>query len=60
MRKQRYSEKQAELGVTVEDVCRKIGESEQTFYRWKPKFGGMLPSDMRCLRQLEEERTKLK
>lgn len=67
MRKQRYSEeqiafvlKQAELGAPVEEVCRKIGVSEQTFYRWKLKFGGMLPSDMRRLRQLEEENTKLK
>jgi len=67
MRKQRYSEeqiafvlKQAELGAPVEEVCRKIGVSEQTFYRWKLKFGGMLPSDMRRLRQLEEENAKLK
>ncbi len=67
MRKQRYSEeqiafvlKQAELGAPVEEVCRKIGVSEQTFYRWKLKFSGMLPSDMRRLRQLEEENTKLK
>lgn len=67
MRKQRYSEeqiafvlKQAELGAPVEEVCRKIGVSEQTFYRWKLKFGGMLPSDMRRLRQLEDENTKLK
>jgi len=67
MRKQRYSEeqiafvlKQAELGAPVEEVCRKIGVSEQTFYRWKLKFGGMLPSDMRRLRQLEEENTKFK
>ena len=67
MRKQRYSEeqiafvlKQAELGAPVEEVCRKIGVSEQTFYRWKLKFEGMLPSDMRRLRQLEEENTKLK
>lgn len=67
MRKQRYSEeqiafvlKQAELGAPVEEVCRKIGVSEQTFYRWKLKYSGMLPSDMRRLRQLEEENTKLK
>ncbi len=42
------------------EVCRKIGIKEQTFYRWKTKYGGMLPSDMKRLRQLEEENSKLK
>ncbi len=41
-------------------MCRKLGIAEQTFYRWKSKYGGMLPSDMKRLRQLEEENAKLK
>ena len=41
-------------------MCRRHGISEQTFYRWKSKYGGMLPSDMKRLRQLEEENAKLK
>jgi putative transposase len=52
--------KQVELGTPVGEVCRKVGISEQTFYRWKNKFGGMLPSDVKRLRQLEEENRKLK
>lgn len=52
--------KQVELGALVLDVCRKMGITEQTFYRWKKKYGGLMPSDMRKLRQLEEENTKLK
>lgn len=67
MKRSRYTEeqisyilKQVELGVPVVEVCRKIGVTEQTFYRWKNKYGGMLPSDMKRLRQLEEENTNLK
>ena len=67
MKKCRYTEeqiafalKQAELGTPVNEVCRKLGVSEPTFYRWKSKFGGMLPSDMKRLKQLEEENAKLK
>ena len=67
MKKSRYTEeqiafalKQAELGTPVSEVCRKLGVSEQTFYRWKNRFGGMLPSDMKRLKQLEEENAKLK
>lgn len=52
--------KQAELGTPVDEVCRKIGISEQTFYRWRSKYGGMLPSDVKKLKQLEEENRKLK
>lgn len=51
---------QVELGAPVQEVCRKIGVTEQTFYRWKNKYGGMLPSDTKRLRQLEEENTRLK
>ena len=52
--------KQAELGTPISEVCRKLGVAEQTFYRWKSKYGGMLPSDRKRLRQLEEENAKLK
>ena len=67
MKKSNYTEeqiafalKQAELGTPISEVCRKLGIAEQTFYRWKSKYGGMLPSDMKRLRQLEEENAKLK
>jgi putative transposase len=67
MRKSKYTAeqiayvlKQAEVGTPVADVCRKIGVTEQTFYRWKSKYGGMLPSDVKRLKQLEEENRKLK
>ena len=52
--------KQAETGIPVKEVIRKMGITEQTFYRWKKKYGGMLPSDLRKLRQLEEENRQLK
>jgi putative transposase len=55
-----YALKQAETGTPVKEVIRKMGISEQTFYRWKKKFNGMLPSDVRRLRQLEEENRRLK
>ena len=67
MKKSNYTEeqiafalKQVELGTPVSEVCRKLGIAEQTFYRWKSKYGGMLPSDMKRLRQLEEENARLK
>ncbi len=67
MKKSRYTEeqvafalKQAELGTSVAEVCRKMGVSEATFFRWKQKYGGLGPSELRRLRQLEEENTKLK
>ena len=47
-------------GVPVGDVCRQVGISEQTFYRWKKEYGGMLPSEARELKQLRDENTKLK
>ncbi|AIY41380.1 Mobile element protein [Collimonas arenae] len=55
-----FALKQAELGTTVDEVCRKLGISEATFYNWKKKYGGLGPSELRRLRQLEEENTKLK
>ena len=67
MRKSTYTEaqiafalKQAETGTPVAEVCRKMGISENTYYRWKKKYGGMLPSDLKKLRQLEEENRRLK
>ncbi len=52
--------KQAEEGVPVAEVCRKTGISEATFYAWRKKYAGLLPSEMKRLRQLEEENGKLK
>lgn len=51
---------QAEQGVPVTDLCRKVGISEQSFYRWKKVYGGLQPSEARELKQLREENTKLK
>ena len=42
------------------EVTRKMGISEQTFYRWKKKFGGLMPSEVRKLQQLEEENVRLR
>jgi putative transposase len=55
-----YALRQVELGTPVAEVCRKLGVSEQTFYRWKRKFAGMGIAELRRLRQLEEENRKLK
>jgi putative transposase len=55
-----YALRQAEAGTPVGDVCRKVGISEQTFYRWKKKFAGMGVAELRRLRQLEEENHKRK
>jgi putative transposase len=44
----------------VAEVCRKIGIAEQTFYSWKRKYGGLGVSELRCLKQLEEENRRLK
>jgi len=44
----------------VAEVCRKMGISEQTFFRWKKKYGGLGVSELRRLRQLEEENRQLK
>ena len=67
MRKSRFSEeqiikiiKEKEAGVKLADLCRRHGISEQTFHRWKAKFGQMGVSELRKLRQLEEENRKLK
>jgi putative transposase len=55
-----YALRQAETGTPVADICRKLGVSEQTFYRWKKKFAGMGVAELRRLKQLEEENRTLK
>ena len=55
-----YALKQAESGVPVEEVCRKLGVSQQTFYRWKKKFGDLGLTELRKLKSLEEEHKRLK
>ena len=55
-----YALRQAETGTSVAEVIRKMGISEQTFYRWKKQYAGMGVAELRRLRQLEEENAKLK
>ena len=52
--------KQGEAGLTTADLCRQHGIAEQTYYRWKAKYGGLEVSEAQRLRQLEEENRKLK
>lgn len=52
--------KQVDEGIGVEEVCRKAGVSQQTYYRWRKKYGGLMPSEVRRLKQLEEENGRLK
>ena len=52
--------KQVELGMPIGDVIRRIGISEQTFYRWKKEYGGLQPDQARELKQLQEENARLK
>jgi putative transposase len=67
MRASRFTEqqivaalRQAESGTPIVEVCRKLGVSEQTFYRWKRKFAGMGVAELRRLRQVEDENRRLK
>lgn len=67
MKKSRFTEeqivfalKQAELGTSVPEVCRKLGISDATFYIWRKKYGGISPSELKHMRQLEEENLRLK
>jgi putative transposase len=55
-----FALKQVENGAKVQDVIRKLGITEQTFYRWKKQFEGLGVSDLRELRQLREENARLK
>ena len=52
--------KQAEEGLPVGEVCRKAGISQATFFNWKKKYAGLLPTEMRRLKQLEDENARLK
>jgi putative transposase len=67
MKRKRYSDeqiafalRQAESGTPVEEICRKLGISEPTFYRWKKQYAGMGVPEIRRLKQLEDENSKLK
>ena len=55
-----FALKQVDNGVKVEEVCRKLGISEATFYNWKKKYGKLGVSELRKLQQLEEENKRLK
>lgn len=67
MKRKRFTEeqiitilKQAEAGGNNQEICRKNGITEQTFYRWRSKYGGMQVSDAKRLKELETENRKLK
>jgi putative transposase len=67
MKKTRYSEeqivsilKEGEAGISVADLCRKYGMSDATYYNWKAKYAGMAVSDVKRLKQLEDENRRLK
>ena len=67
MKKSRFSEqqiisilKQADAGIKVQDLCRQHGISDATYYKWKTKYGGMEASDIKRLREVEAENSKLK
>lgn len=55
-----FALRQAETGTKVAEVCRKMGISDATFYNWKKKYGGLGVSELRRLKQLEEENRQLK
>lgn len=55
-----FALKQAETGTRVDEVCRKMGISEATFYNWKKKYGGLGVNELRQLKQLQEENARLK
>jgi len=67
MKRKRYTEeqiigilKEAEAGMTVKDLCRKHGMSDQSFYKWRNKYGGMEVNEAKRLRELEDENRRLK
>ncbi len=67
MKRKRYTEQQivfalqqAEAGTSVAEICRKMGVAEQTFYRWKKRYGDLGVSEIRRLKQLEDENRRLK
>ena len=52
--------KEAEAGISAKELCRKYGVASSTFYKWKSKYGGMEASDVKRLKELEEENRRLK
>ena len=67
MKKTRFTEnqiiailKEGEAGVQVKEICRKHGISDATYYNWKSKYGGMSASDLKRLREMEQELSQLK
>ena len=67
MKKSKFTEeqivfalKQAEGGTPIAEITRRLGVTEATFYRWKQKFGGLMPSEVKKMKQLEEENVRLK
>lgn len=67
MKKTRFTEtqivstlKKQEAGIPVKEICRELGISEPTFYNWKSKYGGMEASDVKRLKELEDENARLK
>ena len=52
--------KEAEAGMAIKDVCRKHGIGNSTFYKWRERFGGMEASDVKRLKELEDENRRLK
>ncbi|SLN74160.1 Transposase [Oceanibacterium hippocampi] len=52
--------KQSDDGTPVAEVCRKAGISQATYFNWKKKYAGLMPSEMRRLRELEQENARLK
>jgi putative transposase len=67
MKRSKFSEQQifailreAEAGESVRDVCRRHGVSPATYYQWKSKYGGLVPSDLNRMKELEQENSRLK
>lgn len=67
MKKSKFTEaqivfalKQAEQGVAITEITRRMGITQATFYRWKKQYGGLMPSEIRKLKQFEEENNRLK
>jgi putative transposase len=67
MKKTRFTEaqivkilKQQEAGSKVSDICREVGISDATFYKWKSKYGGMEVKDVKRMKDIEEENARLK